>query len=285
MATVTIYEIRSMVEDCRSLVCGGISAGLDVWEMAVVPKLLFNAECWLEMNHSTLQDLENIQLKFYRTLLAVGKGCPIPVLYWETGGLLMKYRVLKKKLLFLHHLTILPENSLAAEVFRVQERLKLPGLARECEDFLIRFRITNVSSYTPLQWKNFVRRQISQMNQEEILQKMQKYKKISYKEFEGRQFEPQPYLKSMSTADARLRFKILARMTPTVGMNFKNDKDHRKTGWSCPDCAEPDTQEHVLACSKYALMREDKDLEKDMDLVEYFKEVITHRLKQEIAAE
>ena len=89
----------------------------------------------------------------------------------------MKYRVLKKKLLFLHHLTILPENSLAAEVFRVQKRLKLPGLARECEDFLIRFRITNIASYTPLQWKYFVRRQISQMNQEEILQKMQGYKK------------------------------------------------------------------------------------------------------------
>ena len=49
------------------------------------------------------------------------------------------------------------------------------------------------------------------MNQEEMMQKMKSYKKISYKEFECRKFEPQPYLSSMTTADARLRFKIWAK--------------------------------------------------------------------------
>ena len=91
LATRSIFEIRTIVEDCRSIVCGGLSVGLEIWEMAVVPQLLFNSECWVEIKKSTLQDLENLQLKFYRTLLATGQGCSIPALYWETGGILMKF--------------------------------------------------------------------------------------------------------------------------------------------------------------------------------------------------
>ena len=139
----------------------------------------------------------------------------------------MKYRILMKKLLFLHHLSTLPENSLAAEVFHVQDRLKLPGLARECEEFLIRFRISNVSSYSKQQWKIFVKRQVWQMNKEEILQRIRTYKKIDYKDFETRSLEPQPYLKSM--------------MTPTVRMNFRNNREYKCKGWACPESRLPST--------------------------------------------
>ena len=77
--------------------CEGLSAGLDIWELAVLPKLLYNSECWMDISSDTLKEIEDIQLTFYRCLLAVGSGCPLPSLYWETGGTLMKYRILKKK--------------------------------------------------------------------------------------------------------------------------------------------------------------------------------------------
>jgi hypothetical protein len=35
LAVYSIHEIRAVVDDCRSLVCGGLEAGLDIWEMAV----------------------------------------------------------------------------------------------------------------------------------------------------------------------------------------------------------------------------------------------------------
>ena len=97
LVSLSIYEIRSVIEDCRSQVCGGLSAGLDIWELAVIPKLLYNSDCWMDISSDTLKELEDIQLTFYRCLLAVGSGCPLPSLYWETGGTLMKYRILKKK--------------------------------------------------------------------------------------------------------------------------------------------------------------------------------------------
>ena len=56
LAMSSIFEIRSIVEDCRSIVCGGICVGLDIWEMAMVPQLLFNSECWVDMKKNTLQE-------------------------------------------------------------------------------------------------------------------------------------------------------------------------------------------------------------------------------------
>ena len=38
----SIYEIRAVIDDCRIHVAGGLTAGLDIWEMAVVPYLLNN---------------------------------------------------------------------------------------------------------------------------------------------------------------------------------------------------------------------------------------------------
>ena len=69
------------MDDGRSYVSSGIVTGLPIWKSAVLPCLLFNAECWI--NKSSLQQLEQLQLKFYWSLLAVGSGCPL--LYWDTG--------------------------------------------------------------------------------------------------------------------------------------------------------------------------------------------------------
>ena len=102
--------MRAIIEDCRSSVSGGLKAGIDIWELAVLPKLLFNSGCLMGISDNTIQELEEIQLKFYRCLFSVGSGCPIPSLYWETGGILMKHRILHSKLLLLHHVATLGEE-------------------------------------------------------------------------------------------------------------------------------------------------------------------------------
>ena len=98
--------------------------------MAVIPMLLNNAETWVDISAKTVQELEKLQLMFYRNLFAVGSGCPFPSLLWETGGILMKYRLIKKKFIFLHHVATLPDGSLAKEVLDIQKKLKLP----ECQE-------------------------------------------------------------------------------------------------------------------------------------------------------
>ena len=122
-----------------------MKAGIDIWEQAVLPKLLFNSGCWLEITESTMEDLEMMQLKFYRCLLAVGQGCPKPSLYWETGGYLMRNRILKSKLLLLHHVTTMGEDTLAEEVFDIQMELNVPGLYKECQNNLVKVGVTDLT--------------------------------------------------------------------------------------------------------------------------------------------
>ena len=140
--------------------------------------------------------LEDLQLQFYRCMMAVGSGCPIPSLYFETGGTLIQYRILQKKLLFLHHVATLPDDSLTKEVFQVQEELNLPGLVQDYRDFLIKGGITCLTKYSKNQWKALVKSEIAKLNKDDILQKTKGYKKISYEELSKQPFMLQPYMKT-----------------------------------------------------------------------------------------
>ena len=159
LALASIYEIRAVVEDCRSNAIGGLKTGIDLWEAAVLPMLLYNAETWMSISKSTLDELEDVQKRFYRCLMCVGleSGCPIPSLYLETGGILMSNRILLRKLLFLHHLATLPETSLAREVYDLQNQLNLPGLVSECQEFLRDHEFVAIYKYSKFQWKRTIK--------------------------------------------------------------------------------------------------------------------------------
>ena len=121
----------------------------------------------------------------------------------------MKYRILKKKMLFLHHVATLPNDTLAREIYEVQNKLELPGLLSECKEFLVVNGVTDLSKYSKLQWKSMVDRIIKLMNKDDILNMMKKpYKKISYQEHVNEKFQVQPYLKTMNISEARMRFKL-----------------------------------------------------------------------------
>lgn len=104
LANKAIFEVRSILNDCRAHLAGGIVSGFNLWEMAVLPMLLYNAETWYEISQKTIDVLEKIQLNFLRSVLGVGSGCPLVLIYSETGMILMEYRILQRKLLFLHRL-------------------------------------------------------------------------------------------------------------------------------------------------------------------------------------
>ena len=290
LVTLSIYEIRAVIDDCRSQVCGGLTAGLDIWELAVLPKLLYNSDCWQDISPNTIKELENLQLQFYRCLLAVGSGCPIPSLYFETGGILMEFRILQKKLLFLHHVATLPDDSLAREVFQVQEELNLPGLLQDCQEFLVERRITKFSNYSKSQWKSLIKAEIHKLNKETVLKKMIGYSKVSYENHLNEPYQLQPYLRTLNIADARLRFKLKTHMAPSIMMNFPSDVKFTEQLWTCTGCGDDcnkadgqvggrrDTQTHIMICPGYADLRVDKNMKEDKDLVQYFSQVIRKRL-------
>ena len=85
LVTRAIYDIKSVINDCRAHVTGKLKSGIDLWESSVIPMLLYNAETWQDINKTTLEQLEKLQVIFLRSLFSVGSGCPLPLLYSQTG--------------------------------------------------------------------------------------------------------------------------------------------------------------------------------------------------------
>ena len=282
---VSIQDIRNIVDDARVNVCGGLSAGLEIWELAIIPMLLYNAESWLGISSKTISMIEDLQKKFLRVLLGAATGTPLPALYWETGTLLIKNRIMFRKLMFLHHLETLPKDSLAHEVFKLQKNLNLPGLAYDCSEVLCNLNLTNIQEYSKEQWKRIVKKEVFKRNKEDLINETKTLKKISYKTEDD--FERQTYLSDMNVIDARLLFKVKTKMLPTVQMNFVSDEGFSKNLWTCSGCFNPslpsllhgqrDTQQHILSCSGYVHLRMGRNLECEKDLVDHFRDVIRLR--------
>ena len=204
----------------------------------------------------------------------------------------MKYRILKRKLLFFHHLATLASDSLAKEIFEIQKERNLPGLVSECHKVLSEAGINNVESYTKPQWKGLVKRLCKKLNEDDLLSQIKKYKKLDYNELKLEHCDIKKYMSSLNLFDARLRFKIRSNMTPTIQMNFKNDANFKANLWSCTGCDRRnddshapinlDTQAHVLVCEGYADLRDGKDLDDDKALVGYFSAVIRRRMNETV---
>ena len=164
LVTRAIYDIKSVINDCRAHVTGKLKSGIDLWESSVIPMLLYNAETLQDINKTTLEQLEKLQVIFLRSLFSVGSGCPLPLLYSQTGTLRMECRILEKKLTFLHHLQNLLESALATEVLEIQTEVGLPSIYKECREFLAQFEIFDLTSYSKQQFKKLVKSKIKELN-------------------------------------------------------------------------------------------------------------------------
>ena len=132
--STAIFEIKSVIEDCRAHSVGGIMAGIEIWEVSVIPFLLFNSGVWGEIPKRGIDMLDNLQYTFYRYLLATPRSTPSPALLWETGGLTMKCRVDLRKLTFYHHLMSLDGSAVAHRVANLAMKAGHPGLMREYKE-------------------------------------------------------------------------------------------------------------------------------------------------------
>ena len=82
-AIAAIFEIKAVLEDIRM----GALGGMDLWELAVVPMLLYT---WTDIYDEVIEELENIQLQFLRVLFEVPVSTPKPILSWDTATLSME---------------------------------------------------------------------------------------------------------------------------------------------------------------------------------------------------
>ena len=206
------------MEDCRAMVTGGIITGLEIWEMAVTPYILNNSETWNSLPKTALDLLEDLQFQFLRNILATPRTCPTPSLLWETGTMSMENKIIKKKLLFFHHLHHLSEDSLAWQICQTQSKLALPGLVQECESLIDSLELPSVGECSQLKWKNEVNKKLLTKNRNDLLEQMEKknYRKIDVDELRQENFEMKKYMCQLTMHSARTKFALRTKMTKKV---------------------------------------------------------------------
>ena len=198
--------------------------------------------------------------------------------YWETGSLLVENFIIKKKLLFYHHLCGLHDDTLAKQVLSKQREHSLPGLNKECEELLEDLSIEDDPTYySKVQWKKLVQEKVHNKNKNDLLAEVKNYKKLHHEEWTKEEYGLKNYLVNMNLRDARTLFSARSEVLPTVQMNFKNKFEYVQNLWKCK-CGDLDTQVHLTYCHSYEHLREDLDLEGDeSDLVTYYQRVIKER--------
>ena len=85
-----ITEISAVLDDYRINSIGGLSAGLEIYELAIVPSLLYNAETWTNIDSDTENVLEKLQNAMFRALFAVPRSTPKPILRSDLGNLTVR---------------------------------------------------------------------------------------------------------------------------------------------------------------------------------------------------
>ena len=268
-------------------VIGGIVGGLDIWEMAVIPMLLNNADVWTEIDANAVKELEYLQNLFLAVLMNVPMTGPQLALCWDTGTSKMENGIKMMKLKLIIHIKKLSNNSLANQVYKEQLKNDWPGLAKESQAICEEFRLKDVTkewTFEPKKnkWKSMIKEACVSKNERDMKKEIKyKYKKIT--EMSSEKFERKNYLSEMTMEDARMFFKIRTKMVKAK-MNFSNDYRNKESLWKCDSCCRNiDTQAHITICPAYSHLREGKSLGSDKDLVQYFREVLSLREKNNVA--
>ena len=156
-----ILELKSVIEDFRMHSLGGIKVGFDIFNLAILPALIYNADTWYEMNTKTIKRLENLQNIFMRCMLSVPNSTPMAALNWDCGFLSVEFSINQKKLIFLHYLVNLDKSALASEIFTIQKENNLPGFVSEGRHLIDMFSLPNIiddnTEFTKYQWKRLVK--------------------------------------------------------------------------------------------------------------------------------
>ena len=276
-----ILEVKTILEDYRASSAGGVKARIMLWEVAIIPSLLNNSETWTFISEESFKKLENLQNLMLRIIFNTPSTTPKAALLWDTGILPIEQQIEQRKLYFLHHLVTLPAESLASQIYTEQKTNQFPGLVSECLDIMEKYDIPDITSgeenLSKQVWKNKVKSQIRSKIEAETKEEIKKMSKLENIDTEEEKLGAKPYLDELDLNQARTKFKLRSRMIE-VKNNFRGGRTTEKL--MCDACkTNIETQDHILFCQAYSDLREDIDLQRDPDLVNYVRQVLVRREK------
>ena len=193
----------------------------------------------MEIDTETVEKLEDLQCNFLRILLATPASTPRAALLWDCGAVRIKYRIMEKKLVFLHYIMKQGKSSLARQIIEEQRNMNFPGLFQECKLFIEKLKLVDPFQLdmSAIEWKRIVKKAILTANEEELKEEItKKYKKLMKSDLVEEEFGRKVYISKLHLQQARTKFKFRSSMTQHVKMNQRNNKEYADKLWKCDEC-------------------------------------------------
>ena len=111
---------------------GGISAGLNIFIMAILPVITH------QLGMKLTKKLENVQCILQRCLLRASNSTPLLAMSWDLGMLPIEEIINKNKFVFLHYIIEQNEAHLSKEIFQIKKSLNLQGFIPEVRKLIHR---------------------------------------------------------------------------------------------------------------------------------------------------
>ena len=274
-----INEVISIIEDSRINKLGSGSFARKVWELAIVPALINNSDCWEVHNKEVQKELEKFQTAYFRGVLALPKSVPKPSICYEVNLLEMKYRMYSRLLNFMKHVHSSDSSSLCKQVLDEQITNDLPGLAKVAKEIEEEIGISGVfdENVNKLGFKKTVKEACKYANDESIANSISKYKKMSA--IRDEMTKGNDYFCRESLTNVRTLFRFRVDLFEAK-KNFKNKKEYKDENYLCDSCeSEVDENTHVLYCVAYKDLREGKSMNNDEELCQYLQKVLEIRAR------
>ena len=179
--------------------------------------------------------------------------------------------------MFYHHVASLPRSSLARQVLDVQEQFNFPSLRNDISRFLAKFEVVDVRNFTKEKWRNFVNRNILQLNRDALIDDMKRMKKLDSVELSLEDFKLKDYFSELTLELSRIKFRSRSLTMTSCATHYPSDEKFIKSGFECKNsCGNIDGLIHWKYGNCYSHLMP-QNLDDDRQLCEFYKKIIQLR--------
>ena len=249
-----------------------ITVRLELFEICVIPSILYNIEGWNHLSKKELKQLEVIQHQSLCWLLDLPKTTPYIALLNEVGMWRMEERLVYRRIMLYHNIVHSDESRLIRKMVEEQEReeeeLSWYVVTKQCME-KIKIDVSTARELTKSALKTIVKKNITEKMRNIVLATQRGSKKMRFASCQL--FEMKPYIKfgPGKTSIALLKTKL--NMWEVYG-NYKGNYTLPRM---CPHCEqEEDTTEHLVECEALGPTNFTGDDMKDGGNIELWKQMM-----------
>ena len=230
-----------------------IPTGLKLREAMLLNGLIFNSESWHNLTEDEIKKLSLIDEQLLRKILkAPAKTCK-EALFLETGCQPIRYQIMKRRLMYQHHILRRPKNELISKVYFAQKFKPSKGdfvklVEEDRKSLKIELSENQISCLSKYKYNKIVKKALEGEVYNYLMKLKESHSKLSQIEYSG--LKTQNYLKSNNGLSYEEKCTLLKFRVREI--NVKTNYRHMYADTKCTLCVsgEEDSQYHLFNCQE-----------------------------------